>query len=314
MTVRHVFANRANIGDWLAAQGIQSLLAAAPLHEHYCDTPYVDETIGELRRADEGDLIVIGGGGLLMDYFRPFWDAFAQIADGLRYVLWGVGAVDLKRDHSLPPMDLIGRIVEGSLLTVVRDELTRDLLPGLELPPPVPCPSLAAVSRERDEGWGVLHVVNYTTAGADVHDVMQARARGFAERTGRPFRETNNLIEPGRRDQLDRILGLYRASDVIVSSGLHGCIVGLAVGRPVVAVSGDRKLDSFMALAGLSRWVLSQEEAGRVGEILERLGRQRDPAPFVRRGVEANRRVAARVRALLGDESQDTDPIHTEVR
>ena len=299
MTVHHVFANRSNIGDWLSAQGIQALLGVPDVREHFCDAPFVEETILQLAEADEDDLILIGGGGLLMDYFLPFWDAFVEIADRLRYVLWGVGAVDLKREASLPPVDLIERVVAGSLLTVVRDDLTRDLLAAADLPPPVPCPSMLAVPRAGEPGWGVLHVANYTTAGADVHDTMRAEARSFAERTSRPFRETNNLIEPGRRDQLDRTLGMYRDSDLIVSSGLHGCILGLAVGRPVVAVSGDRKLDSFMAAAGLSRWVLSQEETGRLGGLLENAFLQPDTAGFVRRGVEANRRVAAQVRDLL---------------
>ena len=74
--IHHVFANRSNIGDWLSAIGIQALLAPCKVTEHLCDQPFVAGTLGELSTAGEGDLIVIGGGGLFMDYFEPKVDDY----------------------------------------------------------------------------------------------------------------------------------------------------------------------------------------------------------------------------------------------
>jgi len=38
------------------------------------------ETLARLSAVGPNDCIVIGGGGLFMDYFEPFWRGFDQIA------------------------------------------------------------------------------------------------------------------------------------------------------------------------------------------------------------------------------------------
>ena len=73
--IYHIYANRSNIGDWLSAKGIQKLLAPLEITECLCDIPFLEETMEKLSKATEKDLIVIGGGGLFMDYFILFWDA-----------------------------------------------------------------------------------------------------------------------------------------------------------------------------------------------------------------------------------------------
>src|SRR5205823_8029379 len=80
VTLYHVFANRSNAGDWLSARGIRSLLDAPAVTELLCDEPFVPETLERLSSAGPGDLIVIGGGGLFMDYFEPFWRGFGPVA------------------------------------------------------------------------------------------------------------------------------------------------------------------------------------------------------------------------------------------
>ena len=76
--IYHVYANQSNAGDWLSARGIQALLAPREVREHLCDEPFVPQTIAALERATEEDFIVIGGGGLFMDYFEPFWKSFQK--------------------------------------------------------------------------------------------------------------------------------------------------------------------------------------------------------------------------------------------
>ena len=48
--IHHVFANRSNIGDWLSAIGIQSLLGDIPVCEHLADAPCVPETLAAPMR------------------------------------------------------------------------------------------------------------------------------------------------------------------------------------------------------------------------------------------------------------------------
>lgn len=297
--IHHVFANRSNVGDWLSACGIQALLDAVAIQEHLCDGPFVAETLGALAQAGEDDLILIGGGGLFMDYFTPFWEGFRVIARRVPFCLWGVGYVDLKREPSRPPSALLEEIVANSRVCRVRDELTRSHLAPCRLPDPVPCPSLVAVRPEPPADRGVLHVANLTTVGAEVYAAMRRTAQAFADQTGRRYRETNNRIPPDSERGLLEALERYRTSDVVLSSRLHGCIVGLAMGRKVLAVSGDRKVDAFMETAGLERWTLDLDRLELLPRRLRELEDQPAPREFLERAVRANQVVAGEVLAVL---------------
>ena len=295
--IHHVFANKSNIGDWLSALGIQSLLAPQPVVEHLCDEPFVPETLKQLADTGPEDLIVIGGGGLFMDYFLPFWEGFREIARRTAFCIWGVGYCDLKRARSRPPAALLTEIIGQSRFCSVRDELTRRRLPECRLPPPTACPSLCVLGPPSEPGFGVLHVDNYTTAGAEVYEFMDACAREFAATTGRPFRATNNhLPSPG---EVAPVLKQYALSDLVLSSALHGCVLALAMGRKVLAVSGDRKIESFMEAAGLDEWVCDLHEIDRISERLSRLHEQPAPHDFLRRALDANVSIARRVLALV---------------
>src|SRR5262245_32029332 len=302
--IHHVFANRSNIGDWLSARGIQALLGPRPITEHFCDEPFVAATLERLDAAAAGDVIVIGGGGLFMDYFTPLWEGIAEIAGRVPCCIWGVGYCDLKQEPSRPSDDLLGAVIRRSRVCVVRAELSRGLLPGLALRDPVPCPSLAALDRSPRPGRGLLHVDNCTTAGANVFDAMDAIGGEFARRTDRRYRRTNNRIDPPSEANLAATLALYAESDLILSSALHGCIIGVALGKPILAVSGDYKIESFMEAASLRDWVLDLDEIDSLPGRLDELAGQRPCSEFVADAIEANRRVAEHVLAIGGLEPE----------
>jgi polysaccharide pyruvyl transferase WcaK-like protein len=297
--IHHVYANQSNVGDWLSARGIQSLLAPRKVREHFCDEPFVPETIAALERAPAEDFILIGGGGLFMDYFRPFWEKFAPVARRVPFAIWGVGACDLKRERSLPPAKLMTEIVQQSRLCVVRDELTREFLRGCRLPPPVICPTVVAVAPTAGEAKRVLHVDHYDNVGAEIFGQMEAVAQDLVQRTGRSYRKINNLISAGHNGQLRDVLGTYASADLILSSRLHGCIIALAMGRRVLAVSGDRKVEDFMRAAGLSDWVIDLDQIESLPAKLEQLPQQKLPAEFIEAGRRQNRAIAEKIIALL---------------
>lgn len=81
-TIHHVYANRSNAGDWLSARGVQMLLGDVPIEEHLCDEPFVPETLRSLSTLQRTDIVVVGGGGLLMDYFVPFWEGLWTSTSG----------------------------------------------------------------------------------------------------------------------------------------------------------------------------------------------------------------------------------------
>lgn len=298
--IHHVFANRSNIGDWLSARGIQRLLRPHAVTEHLCDGPFVQQTLAELNQAGAEDLVVIGGGGLFMDYFDPFWTGLRALGTRLRYCIWGVGYCDLKAEPSRPTPELLRNVVGASALCVVRDELTRRHLADCTLAAPVPCPSLVDIDAAQ-RGWGMLHVDNYTTAGAAAFETMDAECRRFAARTARPYRRTNNRIEPGREIDLRQCLALYQQSDVVVSSALHGCVIAVAMGKSVLAVSGDWKIEGFMHAAGLGDWVLDAADLSQLRTRLEALPLQAPVPEFVQRARAENLAIARTIRGLVVD-------------
>lgn len=305
----HVYANQSNVGDWLSAIGIQSLISPLDIEECFCDEPFVPATLERLSRATADDFIVVGGGGLFMDYFVPFWEGFRPIADRVPFGIWGAGYCDMKREDSRPPRELIAEIVKRSHFCLVRDELTRSFLPDCELPPSVICPTVVAVPTSvAGEPGSLLHVDHYDNVGEHIYDGMVSAATHFASCTGRRYRQTNNLIPSGDRAALRRTLDLYSAADMVITSRLHGCIIALATGRRVLAVSGDRKVESFMGTAGLSEWVCDLDDVASVPLRLERLHEQVIPMEFIERGRLQNRAVGETV-ALMQSPSRARSPV-----
>ena len=296
--IHHVFATKSNIGDWMSAKGIQHLLSPYQIVESFCDDPFVADTIGRLSRLSSSDLIVIGGGGLFMDYFSPFWEGFAAIAERVPFCIWGVGYCDLKHVESRPPTELLRRIVRVSQLCIVRDDLTRDYLAGLNIPAAVQCPAMTVLEPPTEAGFGVLHADHFNVIGSEAYEVVHAVALRFAQETGRGYQQTDNQISDGDERALSEQLDRYARADVLVTSRLHGCIIGLAMGRKVLAISGDRKVDSFMRAAGLSEWVCDVSDLGGLSHRLARIEEQRWPREFVQRVRAENQVVADAVKNI----------------
>ena len=295
--IQHVFANRQNIGDWLSAAGIQSLLAPLPVRQHLCDAPYRAETLAELARLQPPDVVVIGGGGLFMDYFVPFWEGLLRMKPRVPYYIWGVGFCDSTQQPTRGPTGLLEAVVRGARRCLVRDELTRRYLAGCNLPPPVACPSLKLLTPVPRTTRRSLHVVNLHSVGPAAFTAMAACAQEFVAETSRSYDETNNQVLRDDCDELMRRLDQYRQADVVLSSGLHGCVLAVGLGRPVVAVSADRKVDAFMKLAGLADWVCPAGALARLPALLRAVNRQADTTAFVQATQMQHRAFAAQVSA-----------------
>lgn len=296
--IYHIYANRSNVGDWLSAKGIQKLLHPLPITECLCDTPFVEETMDVLTKATEKDLIVIGGGGLLMNYFVPFWQAFESVANRVPFVVWGIGCCDLKNEATLPPRTLIERVIKKSRLCIVRDELTRKFLRALDLPAAVQCPSINYIEHA-SRGNGILHVNNYTTVGPQAYETMCSEGLKFSEDRSIVYRETNNRID--KESDLPNVLIRYVQSKFVISSALHGCIIAVAMGLKIIAVSGDRKIDEFMAAIGLEDWTLDVGDVAKVSELLNKLHFQKSRRSTVDQIRRTNEKIAKSVKSVYTD-------------
>lgn len=299
--IYHIYANQSNIGDWLSAQGIQSLFSGLDLKENFCDTPFVGETSTSLSRATRDDFIIIGGGGLFMDYFAPFWKSFLPIAQRVPFCIWGAGCCDLKQKKSHLQVDLLKEVIARSEFCVVRDELSRSALSEITLPSPVPCPAfLALEAKEADaDAKRLVNVVHPDIVNGTLAARITRISQEFAERTGREFRQTDNWIKPSSRSSLEAAVSLYASSDIVVTSRLHGCIIALGLGKRVIAISGDHKVESFMRAAGLGDWVLDLREVEALPAKLERIADQEHPASFVETTRQGNRTIGDKLRRKL---------------
>lgn len=296
--IYHVFANRSNIGDWLSAKGIQKLIAPYPVTECLCDEPFVEETMQILANATKKDLIIIGGGGLLMDYFIPFWEAFNSVAGRVPFCIWGIGYCDIKHEPSLPSNELIEHILHKARLCIVRDELSRTYLPTCSLPAPVACPSINFIDTLVETGSDVLHVVNYSTATPVAYEAMRDITKSYAHKKGIVYRQTNNLISSGNEKELNHILSLYQKSSIVISSALHGCIIGVAMGLKILAVSGDRKIEGFMESVGLQDWVLDVNATNLLPILLDKISDQSYPRTVLENIQKRNQEVALKIKKM----------------
>jgi hypothetical protein len=141
-------------------------------------------------------------------------------------------------------------------------------------------------------------VDHYNNVGVEIYERMVEIAEEFAERTGRTCRQTNNLLSTGHKGQLQKILDLYISSDLVLTSRLHGCIIALALGRRVLAVSGDHKVESFMHAAGLGEWVCDLDDVDSLPARLEKLPGQKLPVEFIVEGRRQNKLVAEKIIAM----------------
>ena len=236
-----------------------------------------------------------------MDYFNPFWEAFDSFAGKIPFCIWGAGYCDLKNENSLPDNRLIEKIVGKTTLCIVRDRLSWNHLKNVHLPSPVPCPSINTIELVLEKYEDLLHVDNYTTAGAETYEKMCRAAENFAQEKQVKSRQTNNRINANNENQMRDILEIYKHSGYVLSSALHGCIIGVSMGKKVLAISGDWKIEGFMAEVGLSDWVLDTSEIDRVPMRLRELDSQA-PDPKILEIIKSkNREVSNHIKQLIQD-------------
>lgn len=93
----------------------------------------------------------------------------------------------------------------------------------------------------------------------------------------------------------DALLDLFRQLDIVISSRLHGVLLAIVAGRPVLALSHERKVRAVMADAGVDSFCLDLPTA-TIEHVSERLGGLTDQLDACARRV---REYAAVARAAV---------------
>jgi hypothetical protein len=231
-----------------------------------------------------------------MNYFLPFWKEFERIADRVPFITWGIGCCNHKDRPTIPPVSLFESVLSKSRLNIVRDDFTKNLFQNLHLPPTNHCPAINYLQPVPTTRKAILHVVNYALIEEGYETIRQV-CLDYAKEKRCPFSETNNRV--GELDQVPGVHDLYLKSDVIVSSALHGCIIGLSLGRKVIAISGDTKIESFMNSIGLGDWVIDRKNIETLQEKLDHIEEQETPYNKLELIRNENKKIAAQIKGLI---------------
>lgn len=301
-----------------------------------------------LRRAlRESDALVLGGGSLLQDatslrsLLYYLWVARLGLNAHKPLVLYAQGIGPLRRAVS---RRLVRALAERAALVTVRDTVSRDLLlHGLRAActvtvtaDPAFCVSEEAESQHEQAlaESGVPHgdwvgmAVRPSPGMAAPEEQFATLARAVAESAGMPVVllpfDSRMDTELSRRvaaraselacvarlpESVPRAMQVVGGARIILGMRLHACILGVARTVPVVSLSYDPKVSSFMQEAGLSAYNVESGvlDVERVCSLVRRaLGDREALLPHLRDSLATLRRrayqnVELTMRALGGE-------------
>jgi hypothetical protein len=302
----YVYANRKNAGDFLSAKGIQAVVELKGL-EYLIEGNDMQTFLKSFRGRNVK--LIIGGGGLLHNAFADFWEALELL--GKPYLLFGIGVCDIKSRNSLLSETLLKQAILRAEYVWVRDSLSADILQKIcgRKPYTVLCPSVQYIvkhyaSRAEEtvkSGKKTILYVHHrklVQASGQPEDFVRNAVRKICESHGFMFKETDNVgSDP------EKLLLKYLQADIIVSTRLHGCIFSYALNKPFIAVSADRKIDSFVydycnaPLLEMHGLTLDRLNTALGNAVLPR----RDDFPILLNGIE---KTGAFIRKLFTDSAE----------
>lgn len=228
-----------NIGNFTAFWGIDELIG-----DEFWPSLRIDCRRYASVDIDRYDVALVGGAGLLAAGFTPFWEWLAR--QRIPVIMFGLGVCLPDEDSEVPrnslggvPVETVRALGDRLLYANMRDRLTKDLY-GLDRAEVTYCPTLAFVRARYGQparGRNVLYAH---------HQRLVSSGEG-AELRRHADDDTDNLMHD---TSPSAILAKYLEADVVLTTRLHGAIIGVALGRPYVAVAHDEKLRAFHAEHG----------------------------------------------------------------
>ncbi len=325
-----LYANDWNVGDHLSARGIEECLGVTVSKVTFERNPRLAEVLNQLS---DQDLVIVGGGGLLKNSFDPFWQTFLdhQQRRGFAYAVWGVGQCDVVGGSSDGDRAVHSRVFQGALAATVRDaesasEIDADVA-VLACPAHVAASLIGGVHSVADdtllvvEHDGLLQALADHIGRPDLRALLDGVLRDHSVAHGLRLVAHDNYV---RRSPVDRALSgrlaslivpgqarlirelrtrsvdeavrkLFGPARAVVTSRLHGAIQGFSLGKPVVGVSGDRKIDRYFSSVGLAAWVASSPDD--VATLVNRVAEQPSIEPTIGQICADNRDFGQRILA-----------------
>ena len=245
------------------------------------------------------DLLVIGGGGILMDFYKREAQLFGTYAlmaknSNVPYVVYGCGAGPIHTSFGKWSLRFLCRFAES---ISVRDPESKQLLESIGVRRPIsiigdPAFTLKAPTKKQSATptkIGVSAVpfynLNYWPQGSEAkykaYVVGMARnldevAKEFPVKItffGTKYPQDVEVTKHIKHEmkyqenveiieanlQPEEILRVTSEQDIIIGTRLHSLILATDTETPVIAVSYHQKVNNFMKLAGLSEYCMSME-------------------------------------------------------
>lgn len=247
--VVYIYANKRNVGDYISHLGLKEIVGKdGP--DLFCSPVWLKEFkahIALLKTHNPNVLLVIGGGGLLQPVFEPFWHLVLQ--SGLRFAVHGIG-INKMTGRGEMNSDLFSKIAKGANHLGVRDTYTFNFLKQYEPHNLIltACPSINYLVprywqprvRKSNILLHLVHPSDVRLAGADL-DTISKNLKTVAQKLGMEYQEHTNMDSSHAR-MLKRVSN----ARLIVSSRLHGCIMGFGMGIPFLPLLCDDKMKAFL--------------------------------------------------------------------
>lgn len=253
-------ANDQNIGDYFSMLGIEMLMGIKSEYILMSGTPKVFEE--SLNRLSKGDMLIVGGGGLLKNHFEKYWEVIFKVQDKSKFDLasFGIGVCDIKGKSTILDEQFLKKIINRNKALYLRPYIP-DIMKSHATE--VFCPSNFYFSKCKNKRFleeTMLYVEHRKLIGEDSNFKIIDYLQRYCLKNNLKFQITNNTF-PGNFE------GLYNLATLVVSTRLHGLILAQALDKKIIPISNDFKIEGYANKLGVLENVIDLDKFSQ--QILE---------------------------------------------
>jgi len=249
--IYYACANNINIGDYFSMLGVKDAvkLDGSELFFEKSNPPFSEK----IKLLKEDDHLIIGGGGILKDNFEKYWLEILKNQKEKKYKIYifGIGVCDHKNvsKSTVLNSNILNQIFSSSEINFLRPPINFDNKNIIE----TFCPSILHVnkkyySKKITSKEQLLYVSHESLVGKDNNLKIINILKEYCTKNKLEYTEVNNISKTQK--ETDIIIEKYLNSKFIVTTRLHGYIIGTALRKNVVSISKDYKIDGFAKSIG----------------------------------------------------------------
>lgn len=245
--IYYLCANNINIGDYFSMLGVKHSVGL-PGNEIFLEKSSISLP-ERLKLFKKTDVLIIGGGGILKDYFEKFWIEILKFQKkiGYKIYIFGIGVCDHKdvSKSTIMNRDIIFEILNVSKINYIRSPINFLKSDKIE---ETFCPSMYYVYDKYlklagSEKNQLLYVSHESLVGKNKDLEIINNLQEYCKKNNLLYTQINNIAK--NQNAIDFMMENYLSSKIIVTTRLHGYIIAKSLGKKVLAISKDNKIDGF---------------------------------------------------------------------